>query len=101
MTTKHVLILCDCKDPEHQWIVSYDTLVDQYYWEEMYISAHLPKVSLWRRCVYALRYICGWQSKTGAFGEMVLRDSQVIQLRDACNEYLTKLEEFNVNYQRN
>lgn len=101
MTTKHELFLCDCKDPEHQLIISYDTLVDDYYWEEMYVTVHLPRVSLWRRCVYAVRYICGWRSSTGAFTEMVLRDTQVAALRDTCNEHLTKLEEYRRGYQRN
>lgn len=92
--TQQELILCDCKDPEHQWIVSWDVIVDDYFWDEMYITAHLPKLSFWRRCAYAIRYILGFQSKTGAFADMVLREHQVKTLRNACNSYLKKSKEF-------
>lgn len=88
------LLLCDCGDPEHQWILSWDPVVDDHYWDEFYIQPHLAKVSFWRRVKYAIRYICGRQSKTGAFSEMCLTNPQVTQLRDACNAFLAKSEEF-------
>lgn len=94
MSQECQFILCDCRDPEHQMLISWDGVVDQFYWDEMSITTHLPKISFFRRCVYAVRYIFGYQSKTGAFSEMVLGDVQVTKLRAACDTYLAKSKEF-------
>lgn len=101
MSLDHKLIICDCGDVEHQLIVSWDTITDSYYWEEMTVQVHLSKQPFWRRLVYAVRYIFGYQSKYGAFTEMVLNKKQALELRDACNSYLSKLEEYDDGNQRN
>jgi hypothetical protein len=59
---------------------------------EMYVETHLRELPLHKRLWYAIRYICGKKSRFGCFGETVLHDQQVTQLRDMCNRFLKEYE---------
>lgn len=61
------VLTCECSSAEHIVVFSY--------WgdeNEVYLSVHLAKVPLWRRIKYAIKYIFGYQSKYGAFDEIIL-----------------------------
>lgn len=76
---KNHLFVCDCGDPEHQFIVSYfpdDPDPDQF----TYIHILLIPLPFWQRVIYAIRYILGRQSRFGAFGEILLTPSQTERL---------------------
>ena len=69
MERKQQFILCDCGHPEHQFIMTYWTDDED---KELMIDIHLTKKSLLERINYALRYIFGYQSRYGAFDEIVI-----------------------------
>ena len=65
------LFICDCGDPEHQFIVS------QFPNEEdVYIFIHLDNLTFWQRLKYAVMYIFGKKSRYGAFGEIILNKEE-------------------------
>ena len=82
---------CDCSDPSHQLHISH------YHWgedcdPEFGIVIHLNRFKILKRIKYAFKYIFGWQSKHGAFHEMMLNKEDVERLRDSCNEFIEKAE---------
>lgn len=80
---------CDCADPSHQLHISH------FHWgedmePEFGIVMHLNRMPLLKRIKYAIKYIFGWQSKHGAFSEMMLETKDVERLRDSCIEFIEK-----------
>jgi hypothetical protein len=47
-----------------------------------YVEIHLAKLPLWKRLRYALAYVLGRQSDTGAFEEIVLDSGTALELGD-------------------
>lgn len=70
MSLTNHLVLCACHNTEHIMVVSYDP--DERC-PEVYVSMHLRKAPFWSRLIYAIKYIFGYQSKYGAFDEIVLK----------------------------
>ena len=66
---------CDCSSAEHSILLMFDPEDRD---DMLYVCPHLTKQSFWRR----LKYLFGFQSKYGAFEELVLRDAQVAALGD-------------------
>lgn len=65
METK--VIFCACYNKEHQLVFTKneeDGLV--------YAEMHLTKLRFWKRLVLGVKYIFGYQSRYGAFDEIVL-----------------------------
>lgn len=67
MKMEEKLIICECHNPEHQIIVYYDN-EDNY----AYLEYHLSKLPFWERLKYGIKYIFGYQSKYGAFDEIII-----------------------------
>ena len=66
---KYDIILCECQCSEHQILFQYDDDPD---WENLYISYHLQNYGFWNRLIKGIRYIFGFKSRYGNFGELVL-----------------------------
>ena len=81
MSEKRHWVLCDCRDAEHQFLLSYTPGDD---WNEVYLQVHLAKQSFWRR----LKYLFGYQSKYGAFQETVIAPAEAARIRDFLNDFL-------------
>ena len=65
MEDKTDILICQCHTAEHNIIVRYlDGLV--------YVDYHLVRHVFWSRLKYAFKYIFGFQSKYGAYGELIL-----------------------------
>ena len=63
------ILMCECGHNEHQ--IVFTTFMDVENSEEVYISYYLEKKSFFKRLLYGIKYIFGYQSKYGAFGEIV------------------------------
>lgn len=63
------LVLCEANCNEHQIIIKYDDDID---WENVYISYHLQNFGFWKRLKYAVKYLFGYKSQYGNWGELVL-----------------------------
>lgn len=61
------LIICSCHNVEHQVIIYYDKEDNVAYAEY-----HLCKLPFWQRLKYGIKYIFGYQSRYGAFDEMII-----------------------------
>ena len=70
------IFICSCQSPEHQFIIrKFD---DE---NEAYLTIHLTKQPIWRRLKYAFRYIFGYQSRFGAFDEIILNPDDADRLQ--------------------
>lgn len=74
---KREFIVCDCGDIEHQLSFCYDEEEFEEGWDMMYTQIHLQKLSVWKRLVYGIKYIFGYQSKYGAFTEFYISPNDV------------------------
>lgn len=70
------LIMCACHNPEHQMIFMRDE--DE---RLVYVQIHLKKNTFWKRLIYGVKYIFGYQSRYGAFDEIILDNEHEEQLR--------------------
>jgi hypothetical protein len=77
-------IVCSCGDIEHQFNFCYE---DDEDWDELYLQVHLNKLSFWKRLKYGIKYILGYQSKYGAFGEMYINQEDVDRMITTLQEY--------------
>lgn len=64
---ERVLLTCECNSTEHLITFTYD---DE--WDEIYMHVHLVKRSFFKRLLYAIKYIFGYQCAFGAFDEIIL-----------------------------
>lgn len=88
------IILCDCSDMEH--IMRFRYFTEDY--SVPYLSCidfHLSKLPLIKRIAYAIKYIFGYQSKYGAFGEMVLNEKSALQIIEFLTESIKMHNENN------
>lgn len=81
------IILCECGSLEHQFAISFDA---EY--QEMYINVHLSKKSFISRFIHAVKYVFGYQSKYGAFDEIILRKDKITKCRDIFTDILKEIE---------
>ena len=81
---KKMYLDCECESPEHLLRFSYfDDDKDR-----MYVEVHLTTHNFWRRIITGVKYIFGYRSVYGEFGETVLEKDKVQQLRDCCDKFL-------------
>ena len=74
------IFICDCHSSEHQFIIrKFD---DE---EEVYLTIHLNKKPLLKRIKYAFKYIFGYQSRYGAFDEIILNPEDADRLQNVVN----------------
>lgn len=74
------VFICDCGSPDHQFIIrKFD---DE---EEVYLTIHLTKKSFFKRLKYGLKYIFGYQSRYGAFDEIILNPDDADKLQKIVN----------------
>lgn len=68
------VLICQCHKAEHNIIIMYDGRL-------VYVNYYLSKHKFWERLKYAIKYIFGFQSKYGAYGELILNpdDWQKVQ----------------------
>ena len=61
------LIICACGEPEHQMI--FRTIDGD---DDVYVSIYLVKLPFFKRLWFGIKYIFGYQSKYGAFDEIII-----------------------------
>ena len=70
------IFICECHSPDHQFIIrKFD---DE---SEVYVTIHLTKQPMIRRLKYAFRYIFVYQSRFGAFDEIILNPDDADRLQ--------------------
>ncbi len=75
------ILVCECGDPSHQLVFSYDDGD-----EEVYVSVLLnPNHPWYKRLWVALKYIFGHRSIYGDFDEVILTKNHVGKLQNIIN----------------
>lgn len=94
-TNKYKLLMCTCSNAEHQLIISKldwnsddDLNSNEKYPLELCTTIHLTILPFFKRCLYAIKYIFGYQSGFGAFNEAIFDVESMTELRDYINEIL-------------
>jgi outer membrane protein OmpA-like peptidoglycan-associated protein len=88
------LLICQCGDPSHQLIFSYDDGVDESNELEMvYVSVHLTReTNFFKRCWFAIKYVFSKQrSIYGDFDEVILKPEDADKLQNVVN-YLKNIK---------
>lgn len=80
---KYKYFECDCGDVEH--VIRFSYFDDE---PEIYVNTYLKKSNFFKRLWYGIKYIFGFQSKYGAFGETLLHTKQIMELRNFCANHL-------------
>ena len=85
------LLICECDSTEHQIILLYDEDEDKdgNIIPTCYAHIHLAKISFWRRIIYAVKYLFGYQSRYGAFEEFIFNPKDAPKLQELV-DYLKK-----------
>jgi hypothetical protein len=72
------ILICDCNSSQHQLLIRYfEDDVDS----EVYVETHLAKKPLLDRLIYGIKYIFGYQSRFGAFDEVILGPQHINSLQ--------------------
>ena len=89
MENKKEILICDCHSTEHQIIFLYEEEEDENgeKYPVCYAHIHLNKLSFWRRIIYGVKYIFGYQSRYGAFEEFIFNPEDSIKIQNL-SDYL-------------
>lgn len=88
-------IICECMNEEHIIIFRYD---DDNDWKDVYMSYHLDNKGFLFRLKNAIRYLLGFKSKYGEFGELILPPTKdTIQKLEKVVKKLKELESNTIN----
>ena len=72
------LLICSCHSTDHQMVVLYgEDDINGIIYPTVYIHTHLSKRPFWERVKYGIKYIFGYESRYGAFEEMILSKKDV------------------------
>ena len=82
-------LLCDCHSVEHQVFFSWYEEDDE---QMMYVRFHLEKQPLINRIKVAIKHVFGYQSRYGAFGEVIVNKQSAVELRGFIDEFIENAE---------
>lgn len=82
------IFICECGSSEHQFIIR--KFEDE---EEAYLTIHLNKKPLLKRIKYAFKYIFGYQSRYGAFDEIILNPDDADKLQKVVDSLKTNTDD--------
>lgn len=87
---EHLFVKCSCSHPEHQLHIHYNRwnypeseLED----EEMSISIFLQEKPFFKRLVAGVKYIFGYKSKYGHFGEICIDKETAKEIKEFMEKY--------------
>ena len=86
---EHLYVRCSCSSPEHQLHIHFNTwtndsnIID----EEMSISIFLQEKPFLKRLVMGIKYIFGYKSKYGHFGEILIDKNTAKEIKDFMGKY--------------
>ncbi|MFA5166641.1 MAG: hypothetical protein WC449_05150 [Candidatus Paceibacterota bacterium] len=82
---KQEILVCSCNGLEH--IIRFSNYFECGDPEEVVVDFHLAKKPFLQRVVYAVKYVFGYQSKYGAFDEILLDVESVSRLQEFLTEF--------------
>lgn len=68
-------VICECGTSEHQFHISYNSKDGDFY-----LTAHLESTRFWKRLWRGIKYIFGYKSRYGEFGEILMTPVMAHQL---------------------
>lgn len=82
-----ILFVCDCGDVNHQFVVTLDHYDNAD--PEVFVEVKLNPLPFWKRLVHGIKYIFGYKSRFGDFGEITLNKTHVDGLEKVVNALKT------------
>jgi len=81
---KPELFICECNSADHQLVFIHDDEDNM-----TYVHVHLSTYrGFFKKLKYAIKYVCGYKSRYGAWDEFILKHDDVGRLK----EHLDKLK---------
>jgi hypothetical protein len=72
------VVICACHSTDHQMVILYsEDIINGERYPEVYLHILLNKRPFWERVKYGIKYIFGYQSRYGAFDEMIIDKKDV------------------------
>jgi len=86
MNKRKIIFECSCRDIEHVLMFDLDTSEEGFplLLAFVYLWYGLP---FWKRVRNAIKYVFGYKTRYGDFGEFILSDGDEDDLIDLLNEY--------------
>jgi hypothetical protein len=81
-----IIAQCNCSSVDHLLKASY--FVDDDEDTMLYVHTHLNKKPFWKRVGYALKYIFGFQSRFGAYDEVLFDVDEAKEIRDFIESFI-------------
>jgi len=78
--------VCLCHDPEH------DVRFTHYDDDEIYVSVHLPNDIWYKRIWVGIKYIFGYKSRYGHFGETLMNRETAKGFQEYLYAYINKTQ---------
>jgi hypothetical protein len=92
MENERDLVICACHNTEHQMVILYsEDIISGERYPEVYLHIHLKKRPFLERIKYGIKYIFGYQSRYGAFDEMIIDKKDVDKFKKVV-EHLEECE---------
>lgn len=76
---QEILFTCDCGDINHQFVMVYDKHEGEEE-REVFVEIKLNPLPFWKRLVHGIKYIFGYKSRFGDFGEVILNGEHAEKL---------------------
>lgn len=80
----NLIVFCECESPEH--MITLDDFGDDC----IYMSYHLAPLSFFERLKHAIKYVFGYRSQYGDFGEMLISTEAAKEIREYLRDFLEK-----------
>ena len=72
---------CVCSSSEHTFKIHIED-------KEAYLTIHLASLPLFKRIIFAIKYIFGYSCKYGHHEEVILDKAKCEELKDCLNEHI-------------
>lgn len=90
---RNILFLCSCGDVADQILMNYWTDYENDSYPCVYASFHLNTLPFFKRLWLGIKYIFGYRSKYGDFGEVILKPSDYTKMQEVAN-FLKKVYDY-------
>lgn len=93
---KSDLVICSCGSVEHQLVFMHDQEDRQ-----VYCYVHLASLPFWERVAYGIKYIFGYQSRFGAFDEVIINGDSTEAFQKIVGTLSAEKEFYQTNLKNN
>lgn len=96
-TNEYFFVSCDCGSCDHQMRFTFDKGNGEYYCEcGVFLDIFLSQYhNFWGRLWLGIKYIFGYKSSFGHFDCVMMRDQDLVKLKEMIENYMKYKEQMN------